>query len=586
MSFLSSLHGRIFLASALLAVLSSGVALYLVNARVNREAEGVLRREVEATGDLVDQLRNTRTRTFLSTARLMADIPQIKAAVDTNDPPTVEAIAIRYQEQIGTALGAGLLLVTNESGDALARVGSSPASAVTMAADPAVRRALAGGESVSLWPEVHGILQLVTVPILLGLGSPEVLGSLSLGFLLDDELAIQLKTATQSEIVFALDGRVLASTLPEAERAEAASLLAGDAVSQTVLGGTDFVVSRRPLSGAEEAGDQEATVLILRSRTEQLRFLNALQASLVATAGVAVALAVVLSFAVARTITRPLAALAGVMREMAQTGDLARPIALPRGRWDDEEARVLTQAFDSLTMSIERFQEERSHRERLASLGSMSTIIAHEIRNPLMIIKAALHGLRRGDDPDEVAGDIDGEVTRLNRLVNEVLDFARPIRFELEPMDLNALCTQSAQVAEAASPGPPVRLELDPVIPPLRSDPERLRLALLNLLQNGRHAAAGAGVDPASEGGRDIAPVTLATARQENSAIVTVSDRGVGIAAADLPRIFDPYFTTKRGGTGLGLAITKKIVEGLGGTIAVSSEAGRGTEVRCVFPLS
>jgi two-component system sensor histidine kinase HydH len=274
------------------------------------------------------------------------------------------------------------------------------------------------------------------------------------------------------------------------------------------------------------------------------------------------------------------------MREMAQTGDLARPIALPRGRWDDEEVRVLTQAFDSLTASIRRFQEERSQRERLASLGSMSTVIAHEIRNPLMIIKAALHGLRRGDAAEEVAADIDGEVTRLNRLVNEVLDFARPIRFELEPMDLNALCSQSAQVAEAASPGPPVRLQLDPAMPPLQSDPERLRLALLNLLQNGRHATAAAGADLDAPGARDLVAVTLATMRQEHSAVVIVSDRGVGIAAEDLPRIFDPYFTTKRGGTGLGLAITKKIVEGLGGTIAVSSEAGRGTEVRCVFPLS
>ena len=101
-------------------------------------------------------------------------------------------------------------------------------------------------------------------------------------------------------------------------------------------------------------------------------------------------LATLLSYAVARTVTRPLGAITATMREMAATGDLTRKIALRRAAWDDEDARLLARTFNTLTDSIARFQREAAQRERLSSLGRLSTVIAHEIRNPLMIIKAAL----------------------------------------------------------------------------------------------------------------------------------------------------------------------------------------------------
>ena len=138
--------------------------------------------------------------------------------------------------------------------------------------------------------------------------------------------------------------------------------------------------------------------LILRSRTEHLRFLRTIHTELEVTAVLAVLLATLLSFAVARTITRPLADITDVMREVASTGDLTRKIVLRGGRrWEDEDARLLATTFNTLTDSIARFQREITQHERLSSLGRLSTIIAHEVRNPLMIIKAALHTLRQPD---------------------------------------------------------------------------------------------------------------------------------------------------------------------------------------------
>jgi len=172
-----------------------------------------------------------------------------------------------------------------------------------------------------------------------------------------------------------------------------------------------------------------------------------------------------------------------------------------------------------------------------------------------------------------VVRDIDGEVVRLNRIVNEVLDFARPIRFELAPVDLNALCRESATAAQASGPGPDVELDLDPAIATVTTDPERLRIALVNMLVNARHAVNG-----------NRTGVVLHTRLSGDRVRIVIADRGAGIEPAELAHVFDPYFTTKRGGTGLGLPIAKNIVEGLGGTITVSSVVGRGTEIRIELP--
>ena len=602
MKMLSSLRSRIFLASALLAVLCIGVAIYLVNATVTAEAERTLDREIVATGAQIDQLRAERTQTFTLMARLIADLPKLKAAIETNDPPTVQDIAGEYRAQ----LNASLVLVTNRAGELLYSAGGSPRAAAIAANQPAVRDALDGRDSISLLPQPNGILQVVTVPVAIGLTRPEILGTLSVGFLLDDALAAQLKAITGSDLAFGMDGQILAATLPRDDYPALADRLRAAGISRVRLGTQEYEALSRPLSAAGDPQTASGPVaLILRSRTDQLQSLQAIHTDLAVTAVLAVVLATVLSLAVARTIARPLAAITDVMREVAVTGDLTQKIALRHGnRWDDDDARLLATTFNTLTDSIARFQREISQKERLTSLGRLSTVIAHEVRNPLMIIKAALHTLRQddlsADGLREAVLDIDEEVVRLNRLVNEVLDFARPIHFQLMSVDVNALCRESATAALASGPGSDISLDLDPALSTVTTDPERLRIVLVNVLVNARHAVNGHESNGGASRNRDadgkvagrhqsgagkVVPdptssfVTLSSRATGDRIRIVVTDRGVGIASKDLSHVFDPYFTTKRGGTGLGLPIAKNIVEGLGGTIAVSSSPGRGTEI-------
>ena len=583
MTLLSSLTNRIFLASAMLAIATTGVAVYVVGTRVTREAGAELQRGLADAGSLVAQQQRTLITNYALLARLLADLPKLKSAVSTQDPITVRPIALEYLEQVG----ADLLVITGRNGIVLAR-GGEPGldpSATTL------RRALSGQEALEFRPDPLGILQVITVPISIGLAEPDMLGTLSLGVRLDQQLAGQFKRGTHSEIAFVLDGRVRAATLPETTWPALTTL--GGATGTLKAGEVEYVGLSLPLRPASDpgpalTGGATAVALVLQSPTERLRFLRTINTALVVAAFAAVLLATVLSYGVARTVTRPLGAITNTMREVATTGDLTRKITL-RGpaAFQDEDARLLANTFNTLTDSIARFQREATQKDRLLSLGRLSTVIAHEVRNPLMIIKAALRSLRPEATPDEIreaVRDIDEEVVRLNRIVNDVLDFARPPVFSFESTDLGRLCQDAAEAASRVGDGPAVETDMPSGLL-VATDVERLRTALVNILANARQAVAAREASAEGHAEERPGPAVQLSLRQNGTGRVSlrIADRGVGIRPEDLPQIFDPYFTTRRTGTGLGLPIARNIIEGLGGTLTVHSSAA-GTLIDIELP--
>jgi signal transduction histidine kinase len=570
MLVLGSITNRIFLACALLAMLSIGAAVYFVSARMTTQTELELQGDLTEAATLVDDQRRTQFDTFARTARLIADQPRFKAVVEIADRPTLQPIAADYQLQAG----ADLLMITGRRGEQLAIAGETTAyPAARGSADVAL--ALDGKVSPAFWGHPAGVLEVVSVPITLGLERPEVLGVLSVGYLLDERRAAQFKSLTGADIAFAMDGQVRATTLATGSETALASLLSASGPTRVAIGGEEYVAMTQPLGGG--AGIREPAAIIMRSRSERMRTLGTIQAALGGIALGATLLAIVVSYVVARSITRPLASITDHMRQISVTGDLTRKIATKQqGGWDDDDARMLATTFNTLTDSIERFQREAGQRERLSSLGRLSTVIAHEVRNPLMIIKGALRTMARDGataaDVRDAAKDIDEEIDRLNNLVNDVLDVARPIRFDPSPADVNSVCRDAVQAAGAGrGDRPPVVMTLAPALPELVTDSERLRTVLINLLTNADHAIDG----------RPEGSVTLITQQTGDRRVtVTIRDTGKGIAEDDLARIFDPYFTTRRAGTGLGLAIAKNIVEGLGGSISVATRPGAGTDFR------
>lgn len=579
----ASLRTRIFVASTLLATASIGAAVYFVSVRLTAEAEAELQRDLVEAAGLVDQQSASLFDSFTRTATLIADLPKFKAAVETRDGPTIEPIARDYLGQAG----ADVVVVADRDGTRLAAV-TSPSRPASVPDPPGPVGARTGRPGTAFWPHPSGVLQVVSVPITIDLERPELLGTLTMGYLLDGERASALKALTGADVAFAYDGTVRASSFPDDVGPALAPWIHEDHHIQSLaLADGDYSALVRPLAAAAvragTAGEPPRAV-VLRSRTARMQTLGAIRAALAGIALATVALAAVLSYAIARTVTKPLASLTAHMREVAATGDLTRKVALPPSVWNDEDATVMAATFNALTDSVAASQRDAAQRERLSALGRLSTVIAHEIRNPLMIIKGALRPLLRAegsaDDRRDAAHDINGEVDRLNRVVNEVLDFARPIRFDLAGADPNEICRSARDAVIAAAPRPDVVLALAPDCPTIVTDAERVRTVLVNLLTNARTAVADAvpGDTPLVELASEPLP--------GGGVVLIVRDRGVGIPADDLGRVFDPYFTTRRTGSGLGLAIAKNVVDGLGGAITAVSAVSAGTEMRVTLPAA
>lgn len=236
--------------------------------------------------------------------------------------------------------------------------------------------------------------------------------------------------------------------------------------------------------------------------------------------------------------------------------------------------------FRDLT-EVQNLKKEIETSRRLASLGRLAAGIAHEIRNPLSSIKgfATYFRERYKDNHDDrnTADTMITEVDRLNRVISQLLDFARPVALQKKRTPIETLVQHSIKMiaSQASSSRVVTRVDLAPLLGDIEIDFDKITQVLLNLYLNALEAMERGG--------------TLSVSCSKDSggqwAMISVTDTGVGIKKEHMEHIFDPYFTTKPTGTGLGLAIVHKIVQAHGGEMKVASEPGRGTTVTVFLPL-
>ncbi len=252
--------------------------------------------------------------------------------------------------------------------------------------------------------------------------------------------------------------------------------------------------------------------------------------------------------------------------------------------------------FQDVTEVVAMEQELRRS-ERLAGIGQLAADIAHEIRNPLAAISGSVEMLEpslpedEGDpEPRRLMGIVLREIDRLNDLITEFLQFARPAPSKREPVDLSAVVAEVVRMIEVARPeGVEMEVDLGPGLTAL-ADPTQVRQVLWNLILNAIQAMPEGGCICISVA--EVAPEPQEGASEGRNGAgegadfveVTVADTGVGIDPEVLERIFDPFFTTKPEGSGLGLATVHRIVEANGGNLRVESLVGQGTALRVRFP--
>ncbi len=244
-----------------------------------------------------------------------------------------------------------------------------------------------------------------------------------------------------------------------------------------------------------------------------------------------------------------------------------------------------------------RLQDEAARQERLAALGGMAAVLAHEIRNPLGAIKglAQFLGEKRVSDAThvEMTQTIATEATRLERLVNDLLTYARPRPPELQPTDLPAALHEVVGLARptADATGVKMRLDVSDRFPKVMADPEQMKQLFGNLVLNAVQAMPDGGT--LTVRGKAISDCGLRITNSavghplgdpQSAIVIEVEDKGLGIPEVDLPRIFEPFYTTRTKGTGLGLAICRQIVEAHGGTIRVDRTGPDGTVIIVTLP--
>jgi signal transduction histidine kinase len=241
--------------------------------------------------------------------------------------------------------------------------------------------------------------------------------------------------------------------------------------------------------------------------------------------------------------------------------------------------RMVEQLRENREEIVRLHRTQMSRAEHFATLGEMATGLAHEIRNPLAGIAGVIEIIGR-DLPTSsparaVVKDVRQEIARINHIVTDLLQTARPHPPKVRKSDLNTTVEHAVMLGRqhGLAKGVEIALRKDPSLPEVEHDSDQIHQVLLNLLLNAQQAI--------DQNGK----ITVTVERQGTNAAIEVADNGRGISPEHLPNIFRPFFTTKGEGTGLGLSLARRIVEDHQGRIDVTSVVGKGTTFAVVLPL-
>ncbi len=251
------------------------------------------------------------------------------------------------------------------------------------------------------------------------------------------------------------------------------------------------------------------------------------------------------------------------------------------------QAIVVFAELNDLTQAV-KLDENMRQFDRLASIGTLSANMAHEIKNALVSVKTFVDLLLKRNQDAELAGLVSREMRRIDSILSQMLRFAGPAKPTFTPLRLNEVLNHSLRLIQHQLESRKIRLERSLAAFPdlIQGDDYQLEQAFINLFFNALEAMEPQGVLSVTT---TVVPgaktfETLST-RQSSQICITIRDTGIGISPENIGRLFEPFFTTKVKGTGLGLPITRRIIHEHNGNIMVESELNKGTTFTLLFPL-
>ena len=327
-----------------------------------------------------------------------------------------------------------------------------------------------------------------------------------------------------------------------------------------------------PLPGLEH--DVLGVLLIASSRRDLVELENSLLQTGVIVAAAGILLGIALSWWAAARVTRPMHRLAESAGRVA-AGDWNTTVDVSSG----DEIGTLARAFNGMTGELVAQRERLVQAERVAAWRELARRLAHELKNPLFPLQITVENMLRARDRypeqfDEVfregAATLLAELAQLKQIVGRFSDFAKMPAPEIQPVEFNALVTDTLKLfaGQLAQARVQAVTDLDAAVRTVPADPEQMTRVVRNLVLNA--------IDAMPEGGT----LTVRTAALAGGVRLEISDTGQGLTPEECARLFTPYYTTKTHGTGLGLAIVQSVVSDHGGRISVESEKGRGSTFR------
>jgi signal transduction histidine kinase len=467
-----------------------------------------------------------------------------------------------------------------------------PVPEFVTAAAPAMGLALRGSERADTVRVGDKLYDVVVIPAYDT--DQKQIGVLMVGSELGVAAAHEFSQLAQSQIILIAGGHVIASTLPGQDgnqkfinyfNATAGTSISGDAtatVKSMVLNGVHYYCAASQFPSL--SGDRSLGYILLSSGEQSLMVKHATQRVLLAVSVLAILASAAAVWFFVNRITEPLRELRD-SAEAVGRGDFTRRVSAHSQDECGELAGVFNQMTENLQLSrsqLEAAQTQLLQSEKLSALGEFVAGVAHELNNPLTSV-VGFSEILRGENLDAKSQHYSDMIfkaaQRCQRIVSLLLSFARPQKPERKPVSVNTLVESVLEIV-----GYPLRTNnievvtrLDPALPLIMADGNQVQQVVLNILNNASQA-----IEANQAEGR----IVITTTTQRASVRIIIQDNGPGIPQEILPRIFNPFFTTKGvgKGTGLGLSLCYGIIKEHGGTLTPTSRAGEGATFTIDLP--
>jgi signal transduction histidine kinase/ActR/RegA family two-component response regulator len=510
------------------------------------------------------------------------------------DAATMQEMTDEYRRQLKSAF----CIVTGRDGRWLASSGWSR----SVEPPPAIRRIIAAGASGRAGRDIAEVddrlFLIVSEPAHF---AEETLGTLTVGYALDDDVARQLAQVTHSEVTVVVGRHLAASSLEGEARAALAGVVAGAGTLSTDqpprmhrLGGSDYVAGAFPLSPGGDGGGTGRLVL-LQDWAPTNRDLAQLRRQLAGAGSLIFGVALAAGLVFAWRVSRPLQDIASAAGDIAG-GNWTRHVPI-RG---SAEATKMASAFNAMTASLQHWYEEAKRRDdelrrtqKMEAIGRLAAGIAHDFNNLLTTIRGYGELVLHRHPSDETKTDLKEILAATDRaadLTQQLLTFSRRQIATPGPLAIDRLVASAeAMLRRVLGEGIELVTAMESNCGSVRIDRSHMEQVLMNLVINARDAMPNGGtlrISVAHTASGSPYRSALHTAVRQRYLCLSVSDTGSGMDAETAAHIFEPFYTTKEAGrgTGLGLAIVYGIVQDAGGMIDVETHVGLGTTFRVFLP--